>query len=620
MLTRPLALAGALLAGLAATSAISTAARADDVHLADSTVFVMSTGDWKAMKTAIDASDMGRFLADPEIRRIGQTLKTGISGLIQKGIEEASHSAGEATDGAAMKEKMHGLLALGKDYCTSLCEDMSGRVSFSIGMMMDPEQGEPQPNIICEFGGTDRVHAMHEQLIGNIITMSEGKATRTHFSSGGYDFSGIEEEGLGLFFGRKGDRFLLGVHHAGIVDYLDAVAGSTVRLGNVPFYKSATAATGRGQLSSFVNLTPVWQIAMGLIAMMPVSEGDPNPAAVIQALGLTDLQGMASTVTWSPKGVSNKTFVGMVGRRGLLRLVPTENKALAPPPFAPTSVLSANTLRLELAQIMNVVRDILALAPPEEIAEFNAGLAQASGMFGFTVDELLSDLEGSVFYASPAGAAAMNPMAMMMGGGMGLDLSFGIKLVSKERFQKLLATMLNPELTQGMLTKQEVSGREVWSMMVPAGPAAMQLAVAFEGDWLIFATGTETLKKAFSRVDSGENLSGNTAYGSLIEMVGGSSGMMLSYTDSGKSTAQMLEMIRPMLGMIPLFVPDVQQNPELLFFFDPANLPSGATIEKYFGTTVTRGRVADGGILIDGWTPTVSAPKKEEEAEKKAGF
>jgi hypothetical protein len=431
--------------------------------------------------------------------------------------------------------------------------------------------------------------------------------------------SATEESGMGLFFGRKGDRFVVGSHRAGLAEYIAAWEAGTERLGAQPFYKSAFAATGTGQMNLFVGLSPVWTMALGMMAGMPVEEGEPNPAAIMQSMGLTDIQGMTMTATWTPQGASSRSFIAMAGRRGLLRLVPSENLALALPPFAPSEVVSASTTRLELSQILNVVRDLMALAPAEDKAEFEAGLASSQEMLGSSVDEILGDLEGTVFTATPADAAPMNPMAMMMGGGAGLDLSFAFRLRAKERFQKLFTTLGNPEISQGMVTKSDIAGREVWSMMVPLGAAPMQIACAIDGDWLIFGTGTAPIQKAIERADSGKNLGTNEGYNGLVQRLGGASGMMIGFTDTGKSMAQWLDMVRPILAMVPMFVPDLAQNPEVLFLFDVANLPSGMLLEKYLGATVTRGRITEGGLLFDAWSPTKSAPKTEEAKPAEAG-
>ena len=612
MRLRPSPRARLILACLAAVSTATAGLRADDVHLADSTIVVCSTGDVKAMKAALEASDTGRLLADPEIRRIGENLKKGFAGLMEKGMKEAAASAPEGTDPAVLQAKMTAFLDLGKSYLDALCADMSGRAAFSLGIAMDPALPTPVPSLIIEFGGTDRLHAMHGQLVDAMVALSEGEGKKTEFTAGGFQFTGMEENGMGLFFGRKGDRFVIGSHRAGLADYITAWEAGTERLGAQPFYKSAFAATGTGQMNCFVGLAPLWTMALGMMAGMPVAEGEPNPAAILQSLGLTDIQGMAGTATWTPQGASSRSFIAIAGRRGLLRLIPSENLALALPPFAPAEVVAANTTRLELSQLLNVVRDLMALAPEAERTEFEAGLTQAQQMLGSTVDELLGDLEGTVFTATPSDAAPMNPMAMMMGGGAGLDFSIALRLKAKERFQKLLTTLGNPEITQGMMTKSEIAGREVWSMMVPMGAAPMQFAFAVDGEWLIIGTGSEPMRKAFERADAGTSLGTNEGYNGLVQRLGGATGMMIGYTDTGKSLSQWLDMVRPILGMVPMFVPDLAQNPETLFLFDVANLPSGALLQKYLGATVTRGRVTEGGLLFDAWSPTKSAPKTEE--------
>ena len=213
----------------------------------------------------------------------------------------------------------------------------------------------------------------------------------------------------------------------------------------------------------------------------------------------------------------------------------------------------------------------------------------------------------------------MNPMAMMMGGGAGLDLSFALKLNSKDRFEKLFTMLANPEMTQGMISKQAVSGREVWAANIPMGPMPIQLAVAFEKDWLIFGTGVETLKKAFAQTDSGQSLAGNAAYQGIMSKVGGMNGMHIQFADQGKVLSQTLDAFRPMVGMLPMFVPELAQQPDLLFLFDPTILPSSTTIQKYFGDQASSTRIVAGGIMMDTWAPSKTAPKKPDAEKKPAG-
>lgn len=618
MKLRSSSLAGSVLALLAIVGT-APSAHAADAHLGESTVFLFSTPDIGALKTAMEGSDAGLFLKDPEIRKIGESLEKGIRGLVGPMLDQIAAGSG-MEDPAAQKAKMEEFLTFASSYKDALCEDIQGRVAVSIELMMDPAAGMPMPNLVLEFGGTDRLHEMHVQYLDLMIENGgEDIPPKSSFSASGFEFTGLidEAQGMGLIIGRKGDRFLMGINKAGLEQYVAACEAGTERLGALPFYKKATAAAGTGSLNAFVNMSSLWGMIMMAMSSMPTSEGEPNPVQIIQSMGLTDFQGMASSTSWTPEGASSRSFIALEGRRGMMRLVPSENASLALPPFAPSDVVNATTARLELSQFIAVMRDIIALAPPEKIAEFESGLTQAKEMLGFSVEELLGDLEGTIFAATPSDAPPLNPMAMMMGGGAGLQFSIGMKVKSKDKFITMMDKMSAPEVSNGMMSKAQVAGRDVWSLSAPNPQMPMTFSVGFEGDWLILGSGAGKMEEIYGRVDSGKGLTTNAGYQSLVQRVGGASGMMVAYKDTGKSLAQGADMIRPLLGMVPMFVPDLAAQPELLFFFDPMNIPSSAVLQKYFGPNITRGRIADGGIMIDAWSPSkMTREKAEKEPEE----
>ena len=313
--------------------------RAADGHLSDSTVFVMSTEDWSAVRTSMKGSDQGKFFADPEILRIRDSLKKGVMALIETTMKEQAAMAPEGVDTEKMQALAKEAISKLTDYAGTLSGGMSGRVALSIGIMMDPSLPVPV-NLVFEFGGNDEIHTKNQELLDLIQSGSEGAASRASFELHGFQVNAVEQGGMGIFIGRKGDRFIAGLHKAGLADYLGAVKENTVRLGNDAFYKSAMGAVGPGSMKTFLNMQPVWGMAMGMLAGLPTAEGEPNPVVVMQSLGVTGFKGMAASGQCGPSGMGQRSFIGMEGRAGLMRLIPTENKSLAPPPFAPSSVLA----------------------------------------------------------------------------------------------------------------------------------------------------------------------------------------------------------------------------------------------------------------------------------------
>ncbi len=151
-------------------------------------------------------------------------------------------------------------------------------------------------------------------------------------------------------------------------------------------------------------------------------------------------------------------------------------------------------------------------------------------------------------------------------------------------------------------------------------PVPLEVTMSFDGDWMLMGTSRKFMTDAFKRADGEARLATNTAYQKALAAVGGDSGMMVKYEDVGTTLSQMADMIRPMLGMVPMFVPDLGAQPELLFFFDPANIPSSATIQKYYGVSVQRCSVTSGGLLVEQWMPRKSGKKEEKKPKSGSVF
>jgi len=594
---------------------------AGEVHLKADTLLVISSPDWRQAANEMKASDLGQFIADPEIRRILDNVGKGAKEMMKGTIKEEVAGRPEAGDlDPAMIEKTISMISeFIPKYCGALCTQMTGRMMIAFGLDMNPAMPIPVPNLVIEFGGTDEIAALNGEVLDFAAASDEGMS-RNSFELNGYQMQSVEADGFALFIGRNEDRFIIGLNRASLEDYLTACEAGTVRLGAQPFYQQAKAAVGAGSIQLFHQTKPIWDMAMALGSMMPPTEGEPSPAEMINSMGLNQFQGFAMGVNWSAEGVRSKNFFGINGRNGLMRLIPSENQSLAPPPFAPSEAISATTARVELSQLIPMIEDLMKMGPEGEMAEFDAGLATFEEFAGVSLKTLLSDLEGTIFMATPAGSAGLNPMGMMMGGGGSLDLGFALKLKSKDRFVQLLTNMQNPEITQGLLSKEEVSGRDLWSMDLPMMPVPLEVTMSFDGDWMLMGTSRKFMTDAFKRADGEARLATNTAYQKALAAVGGDSGMMVKYEDVGTTLSQMADMIRPMLGMVPMFVPDLGAQPELLFFFDPANIPSSATIQKYYGVSVQRCSVTSGGLLVEQWMPRKSGKKEEKKPKSGSVF
>lgn len=599
----------------------SDRARAGDAHLDASTILLLSFDDWGAMSSEAKASDFGRFMKDPEIKAIMTRLQPAFMEMMKSMMAEELESGPASSlpgGGEKMAEIGERLMGAAMSIGGRMCENMTGRTAISISLLLDPTAPLPM-NLIFEFGGGEEIQKAVDEMFSLLEKESEGEMKARTIEIEGQKGRCIESDGAGIFVVRSGERFTAGVHEASLRAHLKSMEAGAVRLGNVPFYKKAMGAVGEGRMKFFMNLEPVWSMAMPMLSGLAADMGEPSPMAVISALGLQQFQGVAASGSMSAAGSRERAFFGISGRSGLMRLIPTENRPLAPAAFAPADAISATSIRLELAQVIPALRDVVrTLAGEEEMQGMEEMLAGTQMMLGFTVEELLGDLEGTIFTFSPSGPAPDLMSMMMMGGS--IDTCFGIRMSSRERLDGLLGMFSDPQISQGMVSKQEIAGRSAY--VVNAAPAMgmpLQICTTIEGDWWLIATSAKALRESLERADSGKGLRGNAAIAQLMGEVGGTSGMMVGFANAGQQLANALDAVRPLLGMAPMMMPELA-DPSMMFLFDPTILPSSATVKKYFGVQATRVSIVDGGILQERWTPPVGgAAPAEKDGGKKEG-
>ena len=637
---------GMLFASLLLTAG-SSPADADGDRLGKYSVVVWTVDDWQAEREQGQDTDYARFFNEPSVQAIAERLISGIGELVSGGLEE--------------QPEMMDDLTMIWEHLSNLGEQMTGEFVLGVGYRMD--MGMPMPDMIVDFHGPAEFGVVHQEMLTKIQTMIEAggaPASRRKFSIGDVEFSGIEMmPGVGLYIGQFEDHHLIGTSKNGLEEYLaegDTAVGE--RFNSTRIYKLAQTHLKRGTSHGFVNmdalwnLTPMLDMAIGGSAsefgepsvdgdLPPLPGQDPSPSEpemkpskIIAALGLEAISGIASSSYIEEGGVGNDIVMGLEGRPGITGLIPQANSDITIPAFVPEGTIGLSLMKYDLSNIFDIGISIAAMldgSDPEEIAaEMEAGLQMAKMTTGVDVMELIDSIEGTLCFFTPprkTGEPAIDPMAMMMGGGApSFPVVLGLKLANRGAIDKLMGSLGRPEMMGAALQKDEFMGRDLWGFD-PLGDVPPEFAGegssvvpswCVEGDWLIFSTAAEEVQAALRLIDGegGAPFGSDKRTAAAFAKVMATQGNGISMSNVGENLSQAADLLRPLLGLLPLIAPDLASDENMLFLFDPENIPESELLRKYFGWQASRTSIVEGGLRMYTFSEQVSEAADSSQEKK----
>ncbi|HIG04731.1 MAG TPA: hypothetical protein EYQ08_03240 [Planctomycetes bacterium] len=638
---------GMLFASLLLTTGSSPADAGGD-RLGKYSVVVWTVDDWQAEREQGQDTDYARFFKEPSVQAIAERLISGIGELVSGGLEDQP----EMTDDLTMIW----------EHLSNLGEQMTGEFVLGVGYRMD--MGMPMPDMIVDFHGPAEFGVVHQEMLTKIQTMIEAgggpPASKRKFSIGDVEFSGIEAmPGVGLYIGQFEDHHLIGTSKNGLEEYLaegDTAVGE--RFNSTRIYKLAQTHLKRGTSHGFFNMDALWNLLPMLDMALGGSEpgfGEPSedgdlhplpgqdpsptfsemkPSKIIAALGLEAISGMASSGYIEEGGVGNDIVVGLEGRPGITGLIPQANSDITIPAFVPEGTIGLSLMKYDLSNIFDIGISIGAMlqgSDPEEIAaEMEAGLQMAKMTTGIDVMELIDSIEGTFCVFTPprkTGEPAFDPMAMMMGGGApSFPFVIGLKLANRRAFDKLMESIGRPEMMGAALQKDEFMGRDLWSFdplgdvppeFAGEGPSVLP-SWCVEGDWLIFSTAAEEVQAALRLIDGegGAPFGSDKRTAAAFAKVKATQGNGISMSNVGENLSQAADLLRPLLGLLPLIAPDLASDENMLFLFDPENIPESELFRKYFGWQASRTSIVEGGLRMYTFSEQVSEAADSSQEKK----
>jgi len=594
-------------------------AQAGGGKLGKYSVLVYSVDDWQAERDQYKDSDIAQFLQEPSIQKIGERLAAGIGALVAVGL----------VDDPEAKEKLESFW----EHLSSMSDQMTGEFVFGVGYQMDPLMGIPMPDLVLDFHGPAEFGAIHNNFLSmlkEVLEEAGAQAPMRTFSIGDIEFTGIEQmPGVGIFVGQFEDHHVIGTNKMSLEQYL--AEGETAvgeRFDSTRIFQLAQTHLRRGSSRIYFNLDALWNL-IPMLDMFAGGGGPPEPgfdgedgdtfadafkpSKIIDVIGFETISGFASRGYYTEDGIGADAIVGIEGRKGVLGIIPAANSDISIPGFVPEGTSSFSLIRLELSKIFDIIISIGSTFnqqdPEEMAAEIEAGLEELKLQTGIDVMELVDSIEGSICSYTPpmdASTSAFNPMAAMMGGASTPPMVICAKLRDRGPWEKLMESLAGPEMMGPAIEQQEFLGRNLWSFDplgdVPpefaGGGSSVIPAWTMDGDWLIFSTSVDDVKAAQRLLDDegGEAFGSDKRTAAMMAKIKSTQGWSISMTHLGQNLSQAADIFRPLVGMLPLMIPDIASNEELLFLFDPENIPESALLNKYFGWVASRYSIVEGGI------------------------
>jgi hypothetical protein len=135
---------------------------------------------------------------------------------------------------------------------------------------------------------------------------------------------------------------------------------------------------------------------------------------------------------------------------------------------------------------------------------------------------------------------------------------------------------------------------------------------------LIFSTAAEEVQAALRLIDGegGAPFGSDKRTAAAFAKVMATQGNGISMSNVGENLSQAADLLRPLLGLLPLIAPDLASDENMLFLFDPENIPESELLRKYFGWQASRTSIVEGGLRMYTFSEQVSEAADSSQEKK----
>lgn len=346
----------------------------------------------------------------------------------------------------------------------------------------------------------------------------------------------------------------------------------------------------------------------------PASEGllGVNPQKNLAGIGILDLKTVSLTWKNTPEGFVSQIFLAIPesNRRGIFKLLTTEAKDAAPPPFVPADATKFMRWRLDLAQTWTGAENLLGEINPT-----------AKGVVSFVIDwagkskdpaynlrgELLGSLGNDIVYYEKAAPVKGN-----------VQNSPSLLLIGSPKADKLAAAInvaMNALSPSATTKTSEFQGRTIYTISTGQGAGA-STRFAANGSYVAISTDITMLEEYLRSSETKGKALGETAgLNEAAQKVGGMNTGLFFYEDQREQLKATLEKWQknssPLDGLLNKAalkdgVPDEPRQ-----WADFSLLPPCEVLAKYFYYSVSSVSFNAEGIAMNYFAPNPPQANKK---------
>ncbi len=373
---------------LAAGLPISATALAAPVKIADvaprSSVVVLGVDDFAALKGAFEESGFMKIWNDAAIQDwLGDAIDEAIEGL-----NDELSTLGFSVDDLSMPVGAFGW-ALYVDNIGDNIEDSSYQIigvsDFGDGAERMTELLKTTLEEAVEAGDIDLTEEEYRGVtVWTITEVEEEMDDEFMWDTGGPEL--FKE----TYMARVDGQIMYSTQLSSLERAIDRSQGDQVpSITSDAEFNAARAAVGEHQGYLVALTSPLFsltQLAEAQIAEEAAQFGQPAPPImrIVGASGLDQFRSVSIGMNASAAdSVMEQTFsVRFPERRGLLTLIPTENKPFTAPSFIDADAASVSMMQVDFPKLFPAVRQIINSLPQEMSQMANMGMMQAQMMAG----------------------------------------------------------------------------------------------------------------------------------------------------------------------------------------------------------------------------------------------
>lgn len=581
---------------------------------------VVTIPDWEAAADALRSTSLHRALQDPALQPLVARIKEDVARSFQGSLSEKD------------RKYFDEFLGLLKGQATFIFGDPRAMLErpetppFTFVIGVKDQAAKLADFMERSLKDEERSHVVREKIAdGELITLVPIK--------GGKDEGPAADSGK-MHLAIAGEMLVAGFDREAVEDVVRRRAGGLGdALESDPVFRADKARFFRGAKGwAWLNVASVVKLALEQLEPAKPNPGNPFAMALdmrrlLTALGLTGWKSLSVSLDYGAQGGEADVFLNLPAgeRKGLFKLLETEQKASAPPTFVPGDVAKYTRWRRDGQELIKILEQTAAEAVPP-FAGFVSMMIDQAGKaknpdFDFRrqfIANLGNDLI-SLQWAPKAftvNALGAPPTLFLIGSGNPSALLDA--LVTAQSAMGMPGMSAKEAEFLGQRIVSLPAGVEIGADGKPAGPKFVHVTTG--RGYLVIGTDRERVEDFIRGGSKASSLAETAGFRKAAEAVGGLGTGWLFYQNPVSTMKMMLQAVKSDPDLVDKLI-GAKANPPAPT--GPGSVPGGLNpdelrkqvaeyirllpdfeaLEKYLNFSIGTVSTEKGGILLRSFTP-----------------